>query len=109
MLTSLPEPYRHHLSPLHVTRATLASQYSYPISPMRPSTPLEPSPSDSRSLRLATSLAHVALRLPEPHGHHPCSLQVTLASLASNNSHPSPLRAHVTPIVPFTVSHDPLD
>jgi hypothetical protein len=80
-----------------------------PESPMRPSTPLKPSPSDSRPLRLATSLAHVVLRLPEPHGHHPCSLCVTLAPPAPQISHPSPLRAHLTSPVPSTVTHNSLD
>jgi hypothetical protein len=76
---------------------------------MRPSTPLKPSLSDSRPLRLATSLAHVALRLPEPHGHHPCFLHVILAPVPSKNSHPSLLRAHLTPLVPSTATHNSLD
>jgi hypothetical protein len=76
---------------------------------MRPSTPLKPSPSDSRPLRLATSLAHVALCLPEPHGRHPCSLRVTLAPPVAQISRPSPLRAHLTSPVPSTATHNSLD
>jgi hypothetical protein len=60
-LTSLPEPYRRHLSPLHVTLATLVSQYSH----------------------------------PSPH-----SIQ---------EQSPSPLRVHLKPLVPSTVTHNSLD
>jgi hypothetical protein len=40
---------------------------------------------------------------------YPSPLLVTLASLASQNSHPSPLRAHLKSPVPSTATHDSLD
>jgi hypothetical protein len=118
-LYSAPLPYPTHTMPTRASRAspmfpTCHPSYpSVPVqspeSPMRPSMLLEPSPSDSRPLRLATSLAHIVLHLPKPHRHHPCSLRVTLASLASQNSHLSPLRAHLMPLVSSTVTHNSLD
>jgi hypothetical protein len=108
---SLPEPYRVQTSPesptCHPSYPSVSVQS--PESPMKTIYASRAIHSDSRPLRLETSHAHIALRLPEPHRHHPCSLHVTLAPVPSNNSHVSPLRAHFTPLVSATMTHNPLD